>query len=273
MKFEGDLYLNEKNVCQNKSKRSTFKLLSNSMLGKFSQRTQFPETVFVCSQAEIEEIYQKTEMADILGITDNICEIQILPDKETNSPNRSGNCIIGAFVTAYARTQLHKDMALLKRSGFSLCYVDTDGIIFSGPKSHSLPLSVSPCLGDYKHELGNGNQIKSFACIAKKTYCISYLNNKTQKEEYSIKCSGLSLSSAISAQNLSPKEFEKMLFEFARNEKSGFQIPQLRKYVVQKDTTVNSRITNVKLSNTLDIQRIVEAIDQPTYPYGFRKNK
>ena len=251
-------------------KKNSFKLMSNAMLGKFSQRPQFSETVFVQSQSDIEALYQNSNIVDILGISDNICEIEILPEKVKNSPNRSGNCIIGAFVTSYARIQLHKEMQTLLTKGFNLCYVDTDGIICTAPKHLPMCLPISPCLGDYKYELGQDAEIKAYACIAKKSYSLSYHKSGTpEKDSCCVKSSGLSLVSEQCANKATPEKFQSMILNWSKKKDELIEVPQIRKYVIKNNSHVKSQINTFKLSNSLDIHRIVPNIYDMTVPYGF----
>ncbi len=269
MKFQGKLALTLANVSVNTSKKNSFKLMSNAMLGKFSQRAEFPETMYVKSQENLEEFYETGNIVDVQGISEEICEIQLFPEEQKSTPNRSGNCIIGAFVTAYARIELHKDLQALHSSGFKLCYVDTDGIIFAGPKEKQIPLCVSPCLGDYKHELGKDSEIQLYSCIAKKSYSLSFVDKKTKKSGYSIKSSGLSLTSEISSEKISPKDFENMVLNWQKNEPTTVTVPQFRTFVLKDDNSVCNKISNFKLSNNLNFCRCLFNVHDMSLPYGF----
>ncbi len=276
MKFSGKLALTLSNVVFNASKRNTFKLMSNAMLGKFSQRAQFPETIYIKTQEELEAMYERSNIVDVQGISEDICEIQIFPNDIKKTPNRSGNCIIGAFVTAFARIQLHKDLKSLQNRGFELCYVDTDGIIFTCPqeKENQIPLAITPCLGDYKHELGENNEIELYSCIAKKSYSLSYTDKITKKPGFSIKSSGLSLLSDISQQNISPKTFQNMVLNWQKKEVSTFSVPQLRTFVVKDENLsfVQSKIMTFKISNSLNnFTRVLIDVNKMTLPYGYMK--
>ncbi len=241
------------------------------MLGKFSQKSQFPETMYIKNQKNLETLYETSNIIDIQGISEDICEIQILPEEQElkKTPNRSGNCIIGAFVTAYARIALHEDLQALHLNGFKLCYVDTDGIIFAGPKDKEMPLCVSPCLGDYKHELGKDSEFQLYSCIAKKSYSFSYFNKKTQESGYSIKSSGLSLLSEISSESVSPTKFEKMVLNWQNKESTTISVPQLRTLVLKDENSVHNKLTSFKLSNTLNFCRYLVNVNEMTIPYGY----
>ncbi len=270
MGFENDLKLTKENIQENKSKRASFKLLGNAMLGKFSQRQEYSQTIFVNSQEQIEEAFQKHEVVDLLPISENICELEILP-QFANQKSRTGNCVIGAFVTAYARIQLHKDMMLLNSRGFHLYYCDTDGIIFADPNvtlRRTLPLPLSPCLGDYKNELGNDVTIESFACLARKTYSITFVSKLEKESQICIKSSGLSLSSKLAQNALNYSDFKTLLSNFAENPMS-VEVPQLRSFVIKNTNTVQQKISRHKVSNHLNVQRFVTNVSNPTLPFGY----
>ncbi len=271
MDFQRDLKLTEENVQENKSKRASFKLLGNSMLGKFSQRPQYSEVLYVNTQEQIEKIFSEEEILDIVPISENICELEILTQNQ-NPSSRSGNCVIGAFVTALARIQIHKDLMLLDSRGYDICYVDTDGIIFVDPTaSCNLPLSLSVCPGDYKHELGAEASLKSFACLARKTYSISYSSKSTKK--VSVKSSGLSLSGSLAKKELQMTDFLALLSHWVAEKEMKVKIPQHRSFVVQERNTITHKISNHHLSNKLDVQRVVQDINKPTLPFGYCHSK
>ncbi len=275
MNFTNDLVLTEEVVHENKAKRNTFKLLGNSMLGKFSQRANYSQTVFVNSQAEMEKAFSEHDIVDVLPISEDTCELEILSRQKGNpaTTSRAGNCIIGAFVTAYARIQLHKDLMCLFSRGYHIYYVDTDAIIFVDPQpslNRLMPLSLSPCLGDYKHELGTHANIKSFACLARKTYSISFLNENTKSNEVSVKSSGLSLSGSIAQNTISSKEFKILLKKWDKSSETSYvEIPQLRRFLNKNDGTVYHKISNQKLNNNINVQRIIQSVTSNTLPFGF----
>ncbi len=273
MQFEGDLKITETNVEPNRAKKTTFKFLGNAMLGKFSQRSHYSETLFINSQEQIEKVFSEHEILDLLPISENICELEILPTSKCSSPSasRSGNCIIGAFVTAYARIQLHNDLMALNSRGFIPFYCDTDSIIFSDPKpclKRPLPLSLSPCLGDYKNELGNNMCIQSFACLARKTYSIAFTDKSDQKEKISIKSSGLSLSGTLAQKSIKMQDFISLLSNW-ETKAMTVEVPQLRNFLIKDSSSVQHRISKHKLSNKLDVQRYVQNISSPTLPFGY----
>ena len=281
MAFEGLLELTEDNVEENKCKRSSFKFLGNSMLGKFSQRLYFSQSVYAKSQQDIEEAAQKHNIVDILPISENICELEILPSlvnqhsTKSSMSTRSGNCVIGAFITAHARIQLHKDVMALKARGYEPYYCDTDGIIFLDPNPtlcRPLPLSLSPCLGDYKHELGNQIVINSFACLARKTYSLSFFDKSKNHNEICVKSSGLSLSSTFAKKSLNSTDFHRLLSNWQKKEMS-VEIPQLRNFIRKETGNVDHRVSSHKLSNKVNIQRIVHNISGNTIPFGYDRKK
>ena len=271
MGFNGLLKLTLENVTPNSSKKTSFKLLANATLGKFSQRKQFSETIYIKTQKQLEENFLNGNLIDIQPVTDNICEIQIEQEENPNVPRRNGNCVIGAFVTAFARIKLHQEMLSLVKNGFDLYYIDTDGIIFAGPSTSNVPLNVSPCLGDFKHELGKNSLIDSFYCLGRKNYSLSY--TKEGKNCSAIKCSGLALSSSFASEKVTVEEYKELLQGWEQDKEMAIQVPQLRKYVVHDDNAVQHKIRTIKLSNCINTQRkLPRSIGNETLPFGYEDN-
>ncbi len=261
-----NLALTPDKLDKNSSKRNTFKMLANSMLGKFSQKSNYPDILYVRSKKDMDETFCNEEIVDILPISDDICELQV--ESVNKSPKRNTNCIIGAFITALARVKLHSEMCKLQQTGFRLFYVDTDSIIFSGKRSAKIPLTCSPCLGDFKKELGPETQIKAFSCLGRKNYSIAY--SSREREESIIKISGLTLSSKIVADCLSVTKLEKFLKDRQNNSYAETSVPQFRNFACKDENTVTKKILNIRINNVLDIQRIVPAdITADTFPFGY----
>ncbi len=267
MQFSTALQLQMNDIQFNPSKQETYKLLANSMLGKFAQRSQFPQTLFVNSQEQIEEAFAKNELIDFFPVTNEICQLEVLPNEDLKrGPKRSGNCVIAAFVTAYGRIHLHKTLLNLKENGFEPYYVDTDSIIFAGPKQKALPLSISPCLGEFKHELGAKATIQSFACLGRKNYCINYKVDNTQHT--CTKTSGLLLSSTIASQ--ATTGYENILLARNENKVKTLNVPQIRQFVLKEETKITQKLLNVRVSNEIDVQRFCShEVTKETVPFGY----
>ncbi len=268
MGFEGDLQLDQNNIEENKNLRSAFKALANSMLGKFSQKSDFPQTIYVKSQQEIDEAFQEEEILDVTPLNDDICELQIIPPAKKLNPN--SNCIIGAFVTALARVHLYKELKKLNDiPKYRLFYADTDSIIFSSPRTEPLPLICSPCLGDYKKELGPNSSITQFSCLGRKNYSISYYDKDTAKTV--TKVSGLSLISKKANESFSAKKFRDLLQQRRQDIYEEVSVPQLRKFMFINDNKITKKVLNFRINNSIQIQRVVDAdLSELTKPFGYK---
>ena len=268
MKFHGtNLEITPENHKENQKKRSSYKLLANSMLGKFSQKSNVPEIIYVKSKEAVDSLFCEQELVDIVPISEDICELQI--HQEEGIPKRNSNCIIGAFITSWARIRLHQDLIKLKKAGCSLYYVDTDGIIFSSKRNQEIPLVCSPCLGDYKHELGPNVEITSFSCLGRKNYSISYTENGLSKSL--VKVSGLTLRSKIAEDCLTVQKYEKLVQGLKDNIATEFSIPQFRKYACKNEANVTKKILAVRINNEVQVQRIVQGVEKETQPYGYKE--
>ncbi len=268
MGFHGtNLELTMTNIEENKKKRKSYKMLANSMLGKFSQRSNFPEVIYVKSKKDVDKFFCEKEIIDILPISEDICELQI--NQENPLPKRNSNCIIGAFITSWARIRLHEDMTKLENSGHTLYYVDTDSIIFSGARGQEIPLVRSPCLGDYKHELGPDAHITSFSCLGRKNYSITYVEKGVTKSV--VKISGLTLQSKIAQECLPGKKYEEMVTSIGENVPNEVSIPQFRKFACKDEDSITKKILNFRINNKVQVQRIVDTLTTKTRPYGYKK--
>ncbi len=266
MDFTGtNLALTCDKLNENKTKRNSFKMLANSMLGKFSQKSNYPEILYVKTKKDVDEIFSQEDIVDILPITDDICELQI--ENVNTTPKRNSNCIIGAYITAIARIKLHSHMCELEKSGFRLFYVDTDSVIFSGNKNTKIPLNCSPCLGDFKNELGSQSEIKGFSCLGRKNYSIAYHQEDIEKSM--VKVSGLALTSKLAAECLSTEKMHNFLKDRQNEMYVETSVPQFRNFACKDEDTITKKILNVRMNNIINIQRIVNDITAETLPFGY----
>ncbi len=270
MGFHDALKLHENNLFPNKTKRKSFKMLANSMLGKFSQKGHYPKVVYVKTKEELDTVYEKEDIIDIMPITEDICELQI--QNTDTTLKRNSNCIIGAFVTALARLRLHSDLQKLEKHGFKIHYVDTDGIVFSGKKETPIPLEISPCLGDYKHELGSTSLITNFFCLGRKNYSIMY--TKDGNPESIVKVSGLSLNSKIACTSLSANKMKDLVHQRHDQMYGEVSVPQFRNFACENEDCITKKILNVRINNDVNVYRIFQNNrTKDTFPFGYVGNK
>ncbi len=255
----------------NKSKRTLFKVMANSLFGKLEQKTNKSQTLFVSNQKDLEEIFfSENKINDIFCINENICEVQISPNELKLQPNRKSNCYIGAQVTAYARETIYKHIQTLLKVNATIYRVDCDSIIFTLPKSINLPFNFSDAVGHFKMEV-NGN-IESFYSLGPKNYSLTFELN--DHHETISKVSGLSITNSLQKDLLNDKLFEFYIAQFLKKNSEKTLVKQQRIKGNFKKLKISSSIENITFSNDISKRRYVlpKTLNYQTYPYGFNSN-
>ena len=118
---------------------------------------------------------------DCYPISDDKCVIIYSPTAETQKVGGSSNVVIAAYTTAHARIKMYRTLELL---GNSLCYMDTDSVLFiKRPGGYTPPIGVY--MGDFGSELDSGKYICRWVCGGPKNY--SYKTVKAEKNGLNIK--------------------------------------------------------------------------------------
>lgn len=132
--------------------RFVAKILMNSSYGKFGQQ-EIGEKVVLWSEAEIEAALNNGDIIKPLGI------FTVIEDERTTNQIFVG---VAAYITAYARIALYRQMHHVEACGGHVYAVDTDSVHISGA---SIPTGEN--LGEWKHEFtGEG------AYLGKKLYSL-----------------------------------------------------------------------------------------------------
>ena len=143
-----NIKLNPENIHYNNALRSVAKLCLNSFWGKWGEKNNHTQSVFVRSETEFLNIVTdvKKDVKDFHIIRDDDVALIEWEYKDGFLPeNLKRNIYIASFVTCYARLHLYDVLDLLQER---VCYMDTDSIIFV-----SKPNEPKPSLGDYLGEL------------------------------------------------------------------------------------------------------------------------
>ena len=250
--------LKESDVQPDKQRRQMYKNFMNSTVGKFSQRSNYANTTYVESAEEIEEILQEDAIEDFTVFGEHVCEVETRSEPSTCC--RKTNPVIGSFVTALSRIDMHKHIMTLKHHGYLPLYTDTDSLIFCGENT-SIPLPISPNFGDFRVEYANP---MGFCCIGKKNYAVA-LN--TPNETPILKVRGLALKAQNAQAQINFKTFENFL---QKNSKEVLSIPQVRLIKKSKSFEMSRKVTNVKLATELNFNRILTKSKHfTTLPYGY----
>ena len=258
------LELKEADIQPTKLKRQMYKNFMNGTVGKFSQKPNYTNTTFVSSAQDIEDLLQQEQsINDFTVLGEDVCEVQT---RNTNPliPCRKTNPVIGSFVTALSRIDMHRHIMTLKTHGFRPLYTDTDSLIFCGDSSKHVPLPISNNFGEFRKEYTNPT---AFCCIGKKNYAVSLSEEEATKKPCVLKIRGLSLKSTNAQAAVNFKTFENFLSE---NSKEVPVIPQVRVTKKSKSFQISHQITHIKLATSLNFNRILtKSPYYATLPYGY----
>ena len=259
--------LTPQNVTPNEMKKFFYKEVTNSIFGKLEQRSDKPRTVYVNSQAQLEDVYfSDVQILNMLCINGETCELAVKPNLEKILPNRETNVAIGGQLVAYARQLMYETIIEVDKQG-KIFYVDCDSCFFSLPKSKSVPLLVSHSIGHFK-SVYDGN-ILSFFCLGPKNYCISY-ETTDNKIKTVTKIKGISLSSFYMKNEINGAMFEYFLSKNLSEEVEKKELAQLKYNKRDKSKHSIPKLQLVKYSNRLTNQRIIMKKCKyfTTFPYG-----
>lgn len=258
------------NVQPNPAKKNFYKLMCNSLFGKFIQRTDKPQIKYVHCQDELNELfYNGSKIEDYFCLNDEICLVSTSPNVLKLPPNRNQNLYIGSQITAFAREVMHRHaMQLNDIPGCKLYQIECDSLFFSLPNNSSPNLDVSPSLGSFKHVYDG--EILGFYSLGQKQYSINYKAGDSVKSIFKI--SGLSLKNENNHNKINENSFELFLDTFIEGQPiSSTFIQQKTKadFVKMKILTYQQKFT---LTNKLSTKRFVNVFDArlSTFPFGLK---
>lgn len=189
----------------NASMRALYKLIANSLWGKFGQRPITSNTEMFNDTHKLWQrvIDPKTVVStaySIPGIQDAVV-IRFSRKNSENDPPKHINTAIAAFTTAYARTHLYRE-GFQKLHADQILYCDTDSIIYvrdrNNPQLTCIDTSRGHLLGQFKDEFDGLDYAIEFYAVAPKSYGYCTQAGKTE-----VKSKGFTLDSeAINTVNL-----------------------------------------------------------------------
>jgi hypothetical protein len=269
MNLTNPFLLKPTEIESNKSKKTFFKLMANSLFGKLEQKHNKAKTLYVSNQTELENIFfSENKIDDIFCVTDDVCQVQITPNELKLKPNRKSNCYIGAQVTAYARQTIYTHMQTLIQHSALIFQVDCDSIIFSLQDKLLIPLELSDAVGHFKFEIQG--EILSFYSLGPKNYSLTFCKNG-MFETISKVC-GLSISNSFQKDLLNDQLFDFYITQFLNDKQEKVFIMQQRNKSNFKKFKINSVLENVMFTNNLSKRRyVLESQNFLTMPYGFKE--
>ena len=139
-------------IKKNPGLRSVAKTCLNAFWGKFAQRQNLPQSVFINSERGFYHVMtdRRKKLRDVQVINKDVAMITYDYHDLCQPDNESLNIFIAAFTTANARLRLY---GILEKLGDKVCYYDTDSCIYiQPPGEYKIPLGNH--LGDMTTELG-----------------------------------------------------------------------------------------------------------------------
>jgi len=267
MSLQSPFSLTPLNVTPNEKKKQFYKILINSIFGKLEQRSDKPKTIYVHSQAELEDIYfSDLEILSLFCVNESTCELEVKPNLDKILPNRETNIALGGQLVSFARQLMYETIVEVDRIG-KVFYVDTDSCFFSLPKTASIPLLISDSFGQFKHVYDG--KIKSFFCLGPKNYCISF-ESSNNKIKTITKIKGISLSSYYLKNEMNEVIFDYFITKNLSDEIEKKELAQLK--FTKRDKSKNSipKLQLLKCSNNVTSRRIIikKCKYLTTFPYG-----
>jgi len=258
---------------ENVQKRNFTKLALNSLLGKFSQKTDRSIVKLVGSETEISNyFYSKTfNVSDLISINKFFCQVQLTRKRKTLiPPNLKSNCIIGAQVVAFAREFMHKKIIDLENLNAKIMYFDTDCLIFALKNNQKLPFKISPCFGDFKHEIPPQFKILSYYSLGPKNFSIQFQDDKGLLKDV-VKLRGVTLTNDLNKEQVDSKTYDFYLSEFLKRKIIKKSIPQVRSRISKHKKIKIQKFQKVFFTNSIKSKRIIDqkCINLNSFPFGY----
>ena len=167
-----NLTLLPEDVVRDNKLRQFYKLLANAIIGKLGQNNEYPKDVFVHTASQILKHTKDSNsvIEDIALVNEDTMYLRVSKKKKSNQNNRTGNCLIYAYLTAYARIGMHKSVCELSSNGSKVFALEADAIAFSTP-SDVQPMEFGETIGAFKSEFQN---IEAYSTLGPKTSAIQY---------------------------------------------------------------------------------------------------
>ena len=154
----------------------TFHLFIFSFWGKFGQRSNMNQVLYMDDPLELHDILSsdEQEVTGINFINDGMVEVRWKYRKDFVETSLKSNVVLAAYTTSHARLKLYSH---LEKLGTRAIYTDTDSVVFSVKKDEYEP-PVGDYLGDLSDEVDKGINIVHFITGGPKNYAYRLSNGK-----------------------------------------------------------------------------------------------
>ena len=266
MNFSPEVALNPTLLKEDENSKNFYKLVSNAMIGKFSQENEKLRYYTITTQQDLDSLYNDpyNEISELINIG-NILQVGIKPKLSMTTPNRNTNVIIGAYVTSYARIEMHKHLNPLLKQGIQLLYSDTDSALLKLRKNQNLTLPMGNSYGEWKDEVPTGSKITHYYALGPKSYCYRYVTPENKIKNV-IKCKGFSLGNP---KFMSLSDMENMVKEKLQSKETQIVIPQFQIRTEKKSRRLFNAYIVKTLSSDILRKRSLDKKSGRTFPLGF----
>ena len=262
-----ELFLMPEDVRAEPKKRKYYKLLANSLLGKVSQSNLFPRDIYVTKgQSFYDFFYSNTGAIDDFDlINETVLYLKFKPNKQTAPINRSGNCVLTAFITAHGRQHMHESIMKLDKAGCVIYSVEADSLVFSKKKGTKMPLDVGFHIGQFTQQYSN---ITHYSTLGPKTSNTKWMTNGY--ENHLLKYKGLNLNGMIPSQQLCSSIYDSQVKKIIAGIKNKVRVTQTKRYTYLNTLTRKWTTTELYMSNDIMRNRkLFTHNNLQTIPYGF----
>lgn len=266
------LSLNPSNVKHNKVQQEFYKLLINSVYGRFALNSNHSKRVFLRSQFELDTLLASPniEVLEFFPVGESTMECEYLKNAAAN-PSKEGCLIYTALINAKSRILMHQLIMTLEKQNCITIYVDTDCLLYAAPKDYAVPFDIGPALGQFKPVLGESAKIKNFYSLGPRNYTILY--EKDGSLNYLTKIKGLNVGCENLQKFITPETYKNFLASHFKNEIIQTYIPQQRQRVEPQTKSFKHVLLSQKFDNQLHLKRFIVKNDKEnlymTYPYGY----
>ena len=272
MNLPPPLQIKNQPYVSNPAQKQLFKDMMNSFFGRFALHSNFTHHYFCRNLFELQKLACKEncEVVDIMPISDDICEIEIIEPTKIK-PNTDGSLYITSEINALARKFIYEKIELIESVKGIVIGVDTDAIVYALPPGVSDVLCYSDAFGDFKKVLGPSSKISSFYSLGPRNYSITYTDEEGL-EKHLIKVKGLCTTSVNNAAMLSENTYVEFLEKRFQNEFDHIYLPQMRKKFDKHKKQFHEILTHFEFGNEIHTKRYVLNCDNVylTHPYGYK---
>ena len=261
-------------VTLNKAEQLFFKLVMNSLLGKFGQNNHRTEVKLINNRDELAAVYNRAdyEIANWNFVGPTVMQLRVRKKAQFVALNRSAYLPIAAFTTSKARVLQDRDMRAALARGLIPYYTDTDSFVFLCKKSQPHGLPLSSFSGDYKDEM-EGRRIVAFFALGSKNYTVIYLEEDQVTAGSIVHVRGFTLKSRFCSSVLNSELLGEFAISLLEGKPKSLKVVQFNLRTHSATRMINTRYMSKEYRNNFPLKRFIVPGSRfkltQTLPFGF----